>query len=137
MPYQLDWLVPKRIVLLKYQGTITETELHESDAALCRFYDEGDADAAHIHQICILDGTSKTSLVQLTSLKWPKHPRNGWMIAIGKANSIERIIGGFAAQLLKMRFRSANSLAEAVETLYRVDLTLPEATRPSVTSADL
>ncbi len=132
MPYQLDWLVPKRIVLLKYQGAVTETELHESDAELCRFYDEGDANAAFIHQICILEGSAKTSLVQLTSLKWPKHPRNGWMIGIGKANSIERIIGGFAAQLLKMRFRSADSLEEAVEILYRVDLTLPEATRPAV-----
>lgn len=136
MPYQLDWLVPKRIVLLTYQGTITETELHESDAALCRFYDEGDANAAHIHQICILDGSSKTSLAQLTALKWPKHPRNGWMIGIGKTNSIERIIGGFAAQLLKMRFRSADTVEEAVEILYRVDLTLPEATRPTASTRD-
>lgn len=134
MPYQLDWLVPKRIVLLKYQGIVTETELLESDADLCRFYADGDADAAHIHQICILEGTSKTNLAQLTSLKWPKHPRSGWMIAIGKANSLERIIGGFAAQLLKLRFGSANSLEEAIETLYRVDLTLPRETRPPVSS---
>lgn len=131
MAYQITWFVPKRIVLLKYQGELTEDELYASDAELCHFYDNGDADVEHIHQICVFEAKSKnSSLSVLMSMKWPRHPRNGWMIGVGKPNSIERILGGFAAQLFKIHFRSFENIAQAVDFLYRIDPTLPAESSP-------
>ncbi len=135
MPYQLNWFIPKRIVMLEYRGELTETEIYASDVDLCRYYDEGDSTAAHIHQICIFDASSKNnSLAVLMSLKWPKHPRNGWMVGVGQANTLERILGGFAAQLFKIHFRSFDTLEHAVDFLYSVDPTLPKFSRPSATT---
>jgi hypothetical protein len=64
---------------------------------------------------------SKASLKTLTSMKSPRHPRNGWMV----------VVGGIASQITKMKVDQRDMLEEALKTLYRFDATPPKQSETS------
>ena len=126
MAYQLSWMIPNRIILVEVNGVIDEGSVRTFDQTMLTMLDEGDADAALIHHIMVFgEIVGRPNLKLLTSVTYPQHPRNGWMITVGNNNPLIRMVNGLAAQILQMRVAGIDTVEEALELLYEMDSTIP------------
>ncbi len=127
MPYQLSWLLPKRIILMEFSGVMDDAAIRLCDQEMLKMLDEGDPNAALIHQIMVMhDRTSHSKLSVLASLQWLKHPRNGWFVAVAISNPFMRTIGNLASQITRMRAKSVDTFEQGLEFLFYVDMALPK-----------
>lgn len=127
MSYELSWIVPKRVILIRLTGTDSDDEVGEMDRKVIQMFEEGDPDAPSIHQILVFDNfTNTASLKTLSQLASPRHPRSGTVISVGEAQTpMLRATTGLVAQVTRMKREKRATVAEALETLYRIDATLP------------
>ena len=94
MPYQLSWILPKRVILMDFSGELDEAAIRACDQAIVKMIEQGDGNASLIHQIMVMhDRVSHSRLSLLSSLQWPKHPRNGWLVAVAIGNPMIRTVG--------------------------------------------
>jgi hypothetical protein len=126
MAYRLNWLIPGRVILLELGGIVNEDSMYECDNRVVEMLDDGDADADLIHQVLMLhEIDTSPNLRMLSHMIVPKHPRNGWLMAVGGTHRGNQFVGNLTVHLNRLRARPAASIEEALEFLYHVDPTLP------------
>jgi hypothetical protein len=125
MPYSVAWYVEKQVVYARYLGDLTTQEFREYLEVVERDYlDHGETPLVHI-LVDIAQSTSLPTLEQLTaSVRRNIHPKSGWMLVTGVTNPASRWIGEFVSRLFKFRYRSFNTLPEAVAFLKEKEPTI-------------
>lgn len=126
MPHELSWIIPKRVILVEITNPANDQEIPEFDQRVCQMLDEGDPEAALIHQILVFgDGVSTPSMKALSSMSSPRHPRNGWVIMVGVGSPMVPMVTSIVSQIFKIRTRTLDTPEEALVFLREVDSTLP------------
>jgi hypothetical protein len=118
MPYSIAWYVPNHVVYVRYWDGLTAQEFREYLNAVEHDYlDHGHSALVHI-VVDTAQATSLPTLEQLTSsIRRNIHPKSGWMLVSGVTNPATRWMGEFASKLFKFRYRSFNTLPEAMAFL--------------------
>jgi len=130
MPIKIGWLVENRISYYGYYGDVSVEELQQGQPIGQKMLSECEAPLLHTIQ----DNTHMTSfpsnaafLVKITRALL-SHPRMGWMVTVGIENQFIQKLAAFVAQISRTRYRTFNTLDEAIAFLAYVDETLPDMT---------
>jgi hypothetical protein len=131
MPIQLNWYLENRVLLLTGDGESSDQDLLDLDQPMINCLNQCNVPLVHL----IIDQrnappipASKVAaqIKVATQLKWPKHPRYGWAIMIGKMNPLQRLVVTVASNFFKARQRSFETMKEGLDFLNEVDSTLPD-----------
>jgi hypothetical protein len=125
MPYTVNWLVPQRVIDVKFGESLSVDELQEYDAKVVAMMEEGQpknvhvlADISRLEQFPNLQRTQQT--------KMATHPHLGWIVVYGSQNIVFRAMGIIVSKLFGNRLQWCNTREEALAFLQRVDQTLIE-----------
>ncbi|MBA3871478.1 MAG: hypothetical protein H0X30_20225 [Anaerolineae bacterium] len=134
MPAQLSWYLENRVLLMINYGEVADQDLFDLDQTIIDYLDNCTVPLVHT----IIDhrkGMNSPSVKGLTKLRWPKHPKVGWMIMIGMKNPLQRFVVAVSTSFFKTRMRMFNSMDEALNFLNDVDSTLPPLRDGTLTKA--
>jgi hypothetical protein len=136
MPVQMGWLVENRIVILRFEGIISDTDIDAMDEYVTRCYDNAVFPMVHL----IADTraiTTQSNLKKLLRMKCVRHARRGWTITIGALhNATSRFIVGAITSMFSIRHRDVEDLDLAIEVLQRSDPALPRLQLPQLLIAE-
>ena len=124
MSSQLSWYLENRVMQIVNQGELRDQDLFDLDGSAIQYMEQCSVPLVHL----IIDhrlGSNSPSAKGLMQLKWPKHPKMGWIVMIGLANPLQRFVTAVASNFFKTRLRMVNTLDEALDFLNEVDSTLP------------
>ena len=126
MPYEASWLVEGRIVMIVGSGNLSKTDIDRMDADMLAYLEDSDAERVHF----IFDASGMVKLPGLSvmsEMRAPKHPAMGWNIVAGDLNRLTRFLVATVARFNRVRFRTFDSVDEAIDFLWNADTTLPES----------
>lgn len=130
MPYEVRWLVDKRIIYFHTSGIATIDDVKAGNKKVMVMLDEG---IPFVHLITDSTDVEKVQLGlnDLASVfrDMPASPKLGWSIYVSP-KMLDRFFASVTTQLTKSRHREFNSLADALAFLKSVDDTLPEIELP-------
>ncbi|HUN05022.1 MAG TPA: hypothetical protein PLQ56_00415 [Aggregatilineales bacterium] len=138
MAYQLSWLLENRILLIRYQGTLTLKDLETYLPEAARMRDQANAflgaNGPLVHTITDASQMEKNAIslpeaLQATRLTVNNQQRVGWSVYIS-AGVIDRFFSTAGHQLAGVRYRAVDSIDEAVAFLKSVDDTLSDFVLP-------
>lgn len=124
MAFTYSWLVSKRVLVGRIWGMQTLSELEESISILWEYLDEGEAP---VHFIANLEGLDKApvDLNELTRLfRFTQSPRVGWIIIVGLSARNLVIILSVLSKIMRVPFKSFDTMDSAVVFLKENDPTL-------------
>jgi len=124
MSSQLSWYLENRVMQIVNHGEVTDQDLFDLDESAVHYMDQGSAPLVHL----IIDhrkGINSPSAKGLMQLKWPKHPKMGWIVMVGMANPLQKFVTAVASNFFKTRLRMVDTMDEALDFLNDVDSTLP------------
>ncbi len=125
MPYQIEWLVPQRVISITFDKILTSAELASYDEDICQLLDTGAPQ--QIHLITNLEHLSQfPTLKQAQQLKFVKHPNLGWSIIVGNKSTLLRAIITLVTTLFGNRLQWCNNHEQAIAFLQRIDKTLSD-----------
>jgi hypothetical protein len=131
MPYEVTWLVDKRIIYFHTSGIATIDDVKAGNKKVMVMLDEG---IPFVHLITDSTDVEKVQLGlnDLASVfrDMPASPKLGWSIYISP-KMLDRFFASVTTQLTKSRHREFNTLADAIAFLQSVDDTLPKIELPS------
>ncbi|MBE2270608.1 MAG: hypothetical protein IAE80_20390 [Anaerolinea sp.] len=125
MPIKSTWLVKGHIIFAVSWGEVTPDEFAATEAPMQQFLNNAEADFLHV----VVDHSLLESLPrfqQMIQRAWGTHPRLGWVIFYGVQSSVLAFQSSMTAQLLKVRLRFVDTLADALTYLQQADNTLPD-----------
>jgi hypothetical protein len=124
MAYEISWLVEQRLILITFNGVLTQEDLFalSKDA-----FDMAEAGTAPVHSIS--DGTHMTAtevgIGDLKKVMGNRSTKSGWSVTVTPGR-MDRFLASIANQLLGMKSRHFATLQEAIDFLKDIDPTLPE-----------
>lgn len=123
-----NWIIEKRIIIFRVDGTISAEELRSSSLQLSEMLSEGEGNLVHVlFDLSTAQAAPMPMGIINTSVRpFMAHPQLGWTIAFGTQNSIVRMMASVVSQVFRARFRSCGDFKEAVRTLQSLDATLPD-----------
>src|SRR5690242_8209805 len=124
MPIQLSWYLENRVILLSNHGEIKDQDLFDIDEPIIDYMNQCDAPLVHLI-VDNRDGFNQPSAKSVTQVKFPKHPKMGWLIMVGVDNPIQKFVVAVGASFFKTRVRIFKTMDEAANFLNEVDSTLP------------
>lgn len=128
MSLTINWIIEKRIINFRVDGTISAEELRSGALQAGEMLSQGEGHLVHIlFDLSTAQAASMPMGAINTSVRpFMAHPQLGWMIAYGTQNSIVRMIASVVSQVFRARFRSCGDFKEAALTLQDLDATLPD-----------
>ncbi len=124
MPYEISWLVDKRVIFSQTSGFLIGDDFTALNAAMEEYARMGE-NLIHI----ISDSTEVTGmdlgLRDLQKIRFPDLPNMGWAISISP-RQMERFFASVLMQLTNKRGRQFATLEEALRFLQEIDDTLPQ-----------
>lgn len=128
MSLTINWIIEKRIINFRVDGTISAEELRSGSLQLGEMLSAGEGQLVHIlFDLSTAQAASMPMGAINTSVRpFMAHPQLGWMIAYGTQNSIVRMMASVVSQVFRARFRSCGDFKEAALTLQSLDTTLPD-----------
>lgn len=130
MPYRLAWLLENRVMLIGYEGVVTSADLQayldESLALRDRANAVLGAGGPLVHTITDARRATKMEVTMKDGqniIKTLRKQRVGWSVYIARS-AFDQFFAGIGHQMAGVRYRSLNSVTEAVEFLKSVDDTL-------------
>ncbi|HLV34728.1 MAG TPA: hypothetical protein VKY59_06440 [Spirillospora sp.] len=127
MPIEVEWFVPRRVILQRFYGEITLEDIRQSDELIEPLMAEG---IPLIHTI--IDASEVESHPSMKDIQNAatntKYEGEGWRVLVG-AGAIARFIGSIILQLMGQRYRMYDTLEEAVAFLHDQDpsIELPDS----------
>jgi hypothetical protein len=124
MPHAITWLIPNRVIYFKVTGIVTSEELPLTDATVLKMIEQSDAPKVHI----LFDDTEldrMPGISEMLTLKYIRHERTGWIVT-PQRNSFIRFVGSVVGQTAGLKFRFVDSLESGLQTLKKVDQSLPD-----------
>lgn len=140
MPYQIRWLVEKRVLMTTLSGNLSTAELHAFIAEITLMVQSGTPLVHHISDSLNL-GKVEMSFAGFRHLSKVINLSKEilWQVDINH-NPVNKMLASVASQFFGVHSRTVKSLDEAVDFLRRVDPTLTEAqwnlTPPVTTGRD-
>ena len=132
MPYEISWLVDKRIVYIRTYGLVTGEELVAQNDELQNYIPLSE-NLLHV----ITDGTDTTGtdmgLRDLQKTQFNDVENLGWAIYVSPSK-MNRFFASVITQLSQKRGRQFGTLEEALSFLQEVDDTLPPIAIPVKTN---
>src|SRR3982751_297543 len=132
MPYQLSWLVEKRVIYTRLYGLVTSAELSAQKEEMEPLIQSSDQ-LLYI----ITDGTDTTGtdmgLRDLQKTQFADTPNLGWSVYISP-KKMDRFFASVITQLWKKRSREFATLDEGIRFLQSVDESLPPIKLPDKTA---
>ena len=128
MPWEISWLVEKRITYTRMYGFVTGEELDTQKVELEKYIQESE----HLlHMISDATGTTGTNmgLRDLQKTQFADAPNLGWAVYISP-KKMDRFFASVITQLMKKRSREFATLQEGIQFLQEVDETLPSIPMP-------
>ncbi len=138
MAYHVSWLLENRIILIRYQGTVTLKDLESYLTETAHMRDQANAalgsNGPLVHTITDASSMEKNAIslpeaLQATRLTVTSQQRVGWSVYIS-AGVIDRFFSTAGHQLAGVRYRAVDSIEEAVAFLKSVDDTLSDFVLP-------
>ncbi len=128
MPFKVEWLVDKRVILTTINGEIDLDLVDNVTRTIAQFFDEGQLPLVHLIIDALDVSRFSANLLNTTKLtdRYMKHPLFGWGIAI-TANPMIKFIGAIATGVTKTRYRTFGSREEAFTFLAEMDNTVRDA----------
>lgn len=129
MPYRIEWIVEKRVLLTTFSGKVTKAEL-------CKFIEQirdeirsGQPLIYHISDSLDLEKV-EISLLALQQLikSISTFSELSWQIDINYPRALNTMLAAFASQFAGVRTRTMTALDDAVVFLKEIDPTLEIAT---------
>ena len=123
MTYQIEWKIPRHVVIVTYTDSITLEDLQGVNHDLQHFLQEGNAP---VHVISYLKTNNMPTNLKairdlLTTLRlsgW------GWFIVAGFDNALGRFLMSMVTNTFKLQAKAVENLDEAMEVIYRADIKL-------------
>ena len=132
MPWEISWLVEKRITYTRMYGFITGEELIAQKTEMEKYIQQSE----HILHM-ISDATDSTGtnmgLRDLQKTQFADAPNLGWAVYISP-KKMDRFFASVITQLMKKRSREFATLQEGIQFLQDVDETLPSIPMPDKAS---
>ena len=132
MPIKMYWYIKDKVIFMEMISVVSEEEY----AMMICTSPANQPNAPLVHTI--LSGEKLTSAHDsMPSMKFmgsqkPENGNNSWVLFIQHQNSsVGKFIVSVTMQLIKMKFRFVSSWQEAIDTLAKVDSTLPSMTIPA------
>jgi hypothetical protein len=131
MPYQVSWLVDKRIIYFQTSGVVSIDEVKAANKQIMVMLGEG---TPFMHLITDSSEVEKiqVSLTDLASVfrNMPSSPGLGWSIYVSP-KMVDRFLANVTTQMTNSRHREFPTLAEAIAFLQKMDETLPPIPIPT------
>jgi hypothetical protein len=128
MAYKMGWLVEGRIALIYLSDIITTDEAFHFDPDILPYLEHGRE--SHVHLLFDMSGLEKLpGITTLNKFRWPKHPRVGWVIGYPEPGPMISFVALMTAQIFRSRYRTTNTLEEALTFLQQEDATLPDLSK--------
>jgi hypothetical protein len=105
MPVTYEWLIPGRVMGLRWVGVVTEAELLEMDREFVRIMDNTPLPLIHFisHE---LDLESEPPFTAYLRAQCVRHQKFGWYLIIQKQQNIAaRLVAQMAGTMLRLRLR--------------------------------
>ena len=132
MPWEISWLVEKRITYTRMYGFITGEELIAQKTEMEKYIQQSE----HLLHM-ISDATDSTGtnmgLRDLQKTQFADAPNLGWAVYISP-KKMDRFFASVITQLMKKRSREFATLQEGIQFLQEVDETLPSIPMPDKAS---
>ncbi len=128
MPYEISWLVDKRVIYTRMYGYVTGEDLRNNNADMQAFVQDSEL---LLHTITDATETTGTDmgLRDLQNTQFTSVENLGWGIYISPSK-MNRFFAGIITQLNKKRGRQFETLDEALKFLNEMDNTLPPLSKP-------
>ncbi len=134
MSYKISWLLENRILLISYDGVLSKVDLQTYLAESMDMRDRANAilteGGPFVHTITDARRMTRTELSLNEALKTMRIVRNqrvGWTVYI-PAKKLDMFFATLGHQFAGVRYRNAESIAEAIAFLKTVDETLAHFT---------
>ena len=132
MPYQLSWLVEKRVIYTRLYGLVTSEELSAQKEEMEPLIQSSDQLLYIITDGSDTTGTSM-GLRDLQKTQFADAANLGWAVYISP-KKMDRFFASVITQLLKKRSREFATLEEGIRFLQSIDETLPPIPLPDKTA---
>ena len=128
MPYEISWLVDKRVLYTRMYGYVTGEDLRNNNADMEAFVQDSEL---LLHTVTDATETTGTDmgLRDLQSTPFTSVENLGWGIYISPSK-MNRFFASVITQLSKKRGRQFETLDEALKFLNEMDDTLPPLSKP-------
>lgn len=128
MPYQMQWIVEKRVILSTFSGIVTKAELLTFMNTISVEVRKGDAPVFHISDSLNLAKVELSLKALLDMVKTVRvFSELGAQIDINRARTVNTFLASAAAKLIRIDAHTVTSLEEAVDLVKRIDHRLAEA----------
>jgi hypothetical protein len=125
MPITHQWIIPQRVIYVRWYGEISIADAHEANRNTARFLEEG---IAPVHML--RDDSAITKIPHVTprqafdALKAVRDPRFGWAVNIGYSNALVRNLINLYSKFTRIRIHRVEKLEEALAFLKQADESL-------------
>lgn len=131
MSYELSWYIDRRIVLARLTGDVSAEEIFQNNQRIARDYVQ--QGQAPVHLLIDISGMEKfpSNLKQLkaaSDILLREHSL-GWMVTVGKVNTLERFLTSTLTQMFGVRLHMTDTLARALAFLSKNDVSIPEMSK--------
>lgn len=133
MPYEIGWLIENEVMYNRNWGVGTVEDIYGAMMASREMIDSSDRPVVHL-LIDNRESTESPKLIESAKVvrSVPPQERAGWVVTVHTSRAITRFLSDVAIQMTGARYRSFNSIQEALDFLRSVDDTvswekLPEA----------
>lgn len=132
MSYEVNWLVPDRIIEARYWGVLTVDEIRQSNTAMDALINQVATDKpVHIIADLSLVETFPVTVSAITGSR-PKPPEAVEWIVLVHESRLLKFISGMVGQLMHLNNKVVATKQEALDFLAISDPTLPDGVNRAV-----
>lgn len=124
MPYEVGWLVPRRVVAVRVTGDLVLPEIELGSREVIALLDSSEAPAHIVIDISRMKSYPVRVSTLVDSSTYLRHPHVGWLVIYGVSNFVLEVVISTLGKLARVRLRKAASQAEAFQFLARQDPTV-------------
>ena len=125
MPYAIAWYIKDEILFVRFSGVLTGDDLRAYMKEAWSFVESSPRPLVHaINDVGdVVEPVSLIESLKVIRASEP-HPRTGWSVNIREKSALVKMGAGFGSSVFKVRFKSVNTLDEAIAHLQFVDSAL-------------
>ncbi len=127
MPFEICWYKENYVIMIQFTGDVSEEELKQSVEEELKLIENSPHETVHV----LIDARQQTShptdFLTLARILNPvlEHPKKGWTLEYGrKGKFMARLAISAVARLQRSKYRTFDTLEEAMSYLLEVDPTL-------------
>jgi hypothetical protein len=122
----VGWLLPERVILIEARGELNVADREQAHSQIIGLIHSCATPAVHL-----ISDTQQMTHIPWSVFNRPSglagHPRRGWWLNIGTVPTVRiKWLSRLLAQLSRRRYIHCESIDEALQTLQKLDPTLPD-----------